>query len=73
MYAVHLPEHIPQAGSPGGPPRASEFREFAGAPFDMRGFFLNIIQNPESLPQAWEELQARFKSMNKAKSSPSKP
>jgi 4-amino-4-deoxy-L-arabinose transferase-like glycosyltransferase len=73
MYAVHLPDHIPEAGSAGGPPRATEFREFAGAPFDMRSFFLNVIHDPEKLPQAWEEIQARFKAMNKPKSSSSTP
>jgi hypothetical protein len=73
MYAVHLPDHIPEAGSPGGPPRATEFREFAGAPFDIRGFFQNVIHHPERLPQALEEIMARFKSMNKSPSSPSKP
>jgi Dolichyl-phosphate-mannose-protein mannosyltransferase len=73
MYAVHLPEHIPEAGSPGGPPRPSEFRQFAGAPFDMRGFFLDIIHNPERLPRAMEEMMARFKSANKSQSSPSTP
>jgi 4-amino-4-deoxy-L-arabinose transferase-like glycosyltransferase len=65
MYAVHLPEHIPEAGSAGGPPRVSDFREFAGAPFEIRGFFLNVIHYPERLPQAWDEMQARFKSANK--------
>jgi hypothetical protein len=73
MYVVHLPDHIPEAGSPSGPPLPSEFREFGGAPFDIRGFFLGIIQHPEELPQAWDETQARFKSMNKPKSSPSAP
>jgi hypothetical protein len=73
MYAVHLPIHIPEAGSSGGPPIPSEFREFAGAPFDIRSFFLNIIHYPDKLPQAWEEMQARFKSMNKPKSNPSTP
>jgi hypothetical protein len=73
MYAVHLPDHIPEAGSPGGPPLASEFREFAGAPFDIRSFFLNIIRDPDKLPQALEEIQARFKAMNKSQTSPSKP
>jgi hypothetical protein len=73
MYAVHLPDHIPEAGSPGGPPRATEFREFAGAPFDIRSFFLNVIHHPERLPQAMEEIMAKFKSMNKSPSSPSKP
>src|SRR6202795_3363379 len=70
MYAVHLPNHIPEAGTLSGPPLPSEFREFAGAPFDLRSFFLNVIHHPEKLPQAWEEMQARFKSMNKPKSSP---
>jgi Dolichyl-phosphate-mannose-protein mannosyltransferase len=73
MYAVHLPDHIPEVGSPGGPPLASEFRQFGGAPFDLRSFFLDIIHHPERLPQAWQEMQARFKSMNKPKSSPSTP
>ncbi|HSY31282.1 MAG TPA: glycosyltransferase family 39 protein [Verrucomicrobiae bacterium] len=73
MYAVHLPDHIPEVGIVGGPPRPSEFREFGGAPFDMRSFFLNIIHYPEKLPQAWEEMQARFKSMNKPQSSPTAP
>ncbi len=73
MYAVHLPDHIPEAGSPGGPPLPSEFREFGGAPFDVRSFFLNVIHDPEKLPQALEELQARFKSGFKPQSSPSKP
>jgi hypothetical protein len=73
MYVVHLPDHLPEVGSVGGPPSPSEFREFGGAPFDMRSFFLNIIHYPEKLPQAWEEMQARFKSMNKPQSSPTAP
>ena len=73
MYAVHLPDHIPEVGSVGGPPRPSDFREFGGAPFDLRSFFLNTIHYPEKLPQAWEEMQARFKSMNKPQSSPTAP
>jgi Dolichyl-phosphate-mannose-protein mannosyltransferase len=73
MYAVHLPNHIPEAGSLGGPPLASDRREFAGAPFDIRSFFLNVIRHPEKLPQAMEEIMARFKTMNKPQSSPAKP
>jgi 4-amino-4-deoxy-L-arabinose transferase-like glycosyltransferase len=73
VYVVHLPNPIPEAGTPGGPPLPSEFREFAGAPFDLRGFFLNVIQHPEKLPQAWDEMLARFKSTNKPQSSPSTP
>ncbi len=73
MYAVHLPEHIPAAVSMGGPPLPSAYREFAGAPFDIRSFFLDLNHHPEKLPQAMEEMQARFKSSNKAQASPQRP
>ena len=73
MYAVHLPEHIPTAGSLGGPPLPDAFREFAGAPFDIRVLFLNVIRNPEKLPQAMQEMQARFSSSNKSASRPPPP
>ena len=73
MYAVHLPEHIPPAGSLGGPPLPSAFREFAGAPFDIRGFFLDLNHHPEKLPHAMEEMQARFTSGNKKETQPPAP
>ena len=73
MYAVHLPEHIPTAGSLGGPPLPDAFREFAGAPFDIRVLFLNVIRHPEKLPQAMQEMQARFSSSNKSASRPAPP
>ncbi|MEQ1352996.1 MAG: glycosyltransferase family 39 protein [Candidatus Acidiferrum sp.] len=73
MYAFHLPERIPEAGSPGGPPLPSAFRQFAGAPIDMRGFFLDLMHNPEGFPKAMEEMQARFKSQNKPETRPPKP
>lgn len=66
MYAVHLPEHIPAAGRPDGPPLPSAFREFAGAPFDMRSFFLDVIRHPDRLPQALLDMQARFGSPGKS-------
>jgi hypothetical protein len=70
MYAVHLPEHIPAAGSAGGPPLPSAFREFGGARFDLRAFLLDVIRHPERLPQAIEEMQAKFNASNKAQSPP---
>jgi hypothetical protein len=73
MYAVHLPEHIPPAGRLGGPPLPSAFREFAGAPFDIRSFFLDLNHHPEKLPQAMEEMQARFTSANKKETQPPSP
>jgi hypothetical protein len=68
MYAVHLPEHIPPAGNVGGPPLASTFRQFAGAPFDLRSFFLELNRHPENIPHAIEEMQARFRASNKTQS-----
>jgi 4-amino-4-deoxy-L-arabinose transferase-like glycosyltransferase len=73
MYAIHLPEHIPVAGSSGGPPLPSAYRQFAGAPFDMRGFFLEVIRHPERLPQAMEEMQAKFNSSKTAQPPPPPP
>ena len=73
MYAVHLPEHIPAAGDLGGPPPPSAYREFAGAPFDIRSFFLDLNHHPEKLPQAMEEMRAKFGSSNKAQSNPATP
>jgi hypothetical protein len=72
MYAVHLPEDVPQAGSPGGPPLPSEYRSFAGAAFDMQVFFQGLIHDPARIPQAWDEMMARFQAANKAKTQ-SKP
>jgi 4-amino-4-deoxy-L-arabinose transferase-like glycosyltransferase len=73
MYAVHLPEHIPPAGSSGGPPLPSACREFLGAPIDMRSYFLDIIHHPEKLPHATEEMEAGIRAANQAKSNPSSP
>jgi 4-amino-4-deoxy-L-arabinose transferase-like glycosyltransferase len=64
MYAVQLPAHIPDGGSAGGPPVASTFRQFAGMPFDMRGFFRDVSSNPDRLPQAMKEMIARFATQN---------
>jgi len=66
MYAIHLPEHIPAAGSLGGPPLPSAFRNFAGAPFDIQVFLLDLVRHPEKLPQAMQEIQAKFSSPNKS-------
>jgi len=70
LYAVHLPEHIPSAGGAGGPPLPSAYRQFAAAPTDMRFYFLDLVHHPEKLPQAIEEMEAAFRSANKAQSNP---
>jgi hypothetical protein len=68
MFAVQLPEHIPPAGSLGGPPLPSTFRQFGGAPFDMRFFFVDVMRHPETLPQAIQDMMARFKASSKPQS-----
>jgi len=67
MYAVQLPAPIPEAGSAGGPPLESNRREFGGMPFDMRGFFLGLIRDPQRIPAAMKEMQTRFAEAAKAK------
>jgi len=68
MYAVHLPAQIPPAGNVGGPPLPSAFRQFAGLPFDLRSFFLNLNRHPEDIQHAIEEMQARFSPANRPQS-----
>jgi len=60
MYAFHLPEQIPAAGSADGPPLPSEQRELVGFPGDMRVLFLDLIRHPEKLPQATADMEAQF-------------
>jgi 4-amino-4-deoxy-L-arabinose transferase-like glycosyltransferase len=73
MYAVHLPTPIPAAGSPSGPPLASAFREFGGAPFEIRGFFLHLYQHPDDLPRGLRWMQTAFSTWNKSPGPPPKP
>ena len=64
MYAVHLPDSIPPAGVPGGPPLPADMREFFGAPVDIRLVFMNVINDPEKLPEVMAQFEA---SMQKPK------
>ncbi|HEY4959511.1 MAG TPA: glycosyltransferase family 39 protein [Terriglobales bacterium] len=73
MYAVHLPPNIPAAGSAGGPPLPSAYREFVGGPFDVRGIFSHLYQHPDDLPRALEWMQALFSTMSKSKGPPPPP
>lgn len=49
LYAVHLPELIPSAGQAGGPPLPQDYRNFGGAPFDLRPIFQRCIRDPGQL------------------------
>jgi len=61
MWAVHLPPAIPPPGAQGGPPPASEYKQFLGMPEDWRMFMLDLTRHPEKLPQACADMEARFR------------
>jgi hypothetical protein len=73
MYAIQLPANIPVAGSAGGPPLPTDYREFGGAPIDIRSFLRHVIQHPDDLQQAVDWMQTTFRSMSKTPGPPPKP
>jgi uncharacterized membrane protein YeaQ/YmgE (transglycosylase-associated protein family) len=73
MYAVRLPPHLAPAGSTGGAPLPSRYREIAGAPFDLRSLFTYANQHPDKLPEIMQWIQAAFRSYNKPQTSPPQP
>ena len=61
MYAIQLPQTIPAAGTPGGPPLPADYRYFGGAPgYDIRVIFLNCIRDPQQLQPTMDRMQAMF-------------
>ncbi|MGH9529703.1 MAG: ArnT family glycosyltransferase [Terriglobales bacterium] len=70
MLAVHLPQTIPPAGSPEGPPLPSQYRQFFGAPIDLRSLFVGLIQRPDTLPETYAHLAESFKQRMKAQKPP---
>jgi 4-amino-4-deoxy-L-arabinose transferase-like glycosyltransferase len=76
MYAVHLPDPIPPAGSGGGPPLPSAYHAFFGVPggLDFRGLVQDLADHPEKFPQVMAGMQATFEAARKAHShSPAAP
>jgi len=73
IYAVRLPAQIPAAGSAGGPPLPDAYRTFGGLPFETRGLFSHVIQNPDDLPRVVEWMQAAFIASSKSQDPPPKP
>jgi Dolichyl-phosphate-mannose-protein mannosyltransferase len=71
MYAILLPDAIPQPGVTGGPPLPDAFRNLGGAPVDLRGMFIELNRHPDTLPKLLEEMQARFEAARKAAASKS--
>lgn len=61
MYAVKLPNPIPAAGSPGGPPAPGQARAWLGLPGDSRAQFIAMAHNPERIPEFIAETQKLFR------------
>ena len=60
MYAFKLPEVIPAAGEPGGPPLPNDYRFFGGMGFqgvDFRTVISNLIQDPQQLRPLMQRFQ----------------
>jgi hypothetical protein len=62
MYAFRLPVNIPDAGSPGGPPRPADQRGFMGGPPDRdpRREILPLYRHPEMMAAAVAKARAEF-------------
>ena len=76
MYAVHLPDPIPLAGSAGGPPLPSAYSVFFGWPggVDLRALVQDLADHPEKFSQVMAGRHAAFEAAGKSHShSPSAP
>jgi len=59
MYAFQLPETIPAAGQPGGPPLPADYRYFgAGKEMDPRSFFGPCVRDAQQLQPTWDRMMA---------------
>jgi Dolichyl-phosphate-mannose-protein mannosyltransferase len=70
MYAFRLPEVIPPAGEPGGPPLAQDYRYFGGMAFqgiDFRTVLGNCIRDPQQLRPTMQRMQAGMSAQGKKK------
>ncbi len=67
MYAIQLPQTIPTAGSPAGPPLSDGYRYFGGFPMDSRPIFMNCIRYPEQIQPTLDRMRAMFEAYRKNK------
>ena len=62
MYGFQLPETIPAAGQPNGPPLAAGYRSVAGTTgFDPLVVLLTCVQDPQQLQPTWDHFQEMMK------------
>ena len=68
MYAIQLPEIIPAAGQPGGPPLPATFRYIGGSKdIDPLAVFLNCIRDPEQMQPTMDRFEAAMNEYRKKK------
>ena len=69
MYAVQLPQVIPAAGQPGGPPLPADYRFVGGMPADTGGLslFLNCVRDPQQLQPTMDRMMAMGEEYRKKK------
>jgi len=71
MYAVLLPDRIPPAGQPGGPPLPADYRYLGGTGFhnkDVRSIFYRCIRDPQvQLEATMAQFQAEGERQRKKK------
>lgn len=69
MYAVQLPEVIPAAGQPGGPPLPADYRFLGGMPGDFGGLsiFWNCVRDPGQLQPTMDRMMAMGEEYRKKK------
>jgi hypothetical protein len=60
FYVFKLPTPIPPAGTPGGPPAASERKLMWGIPFDFRAWGIHVERHPELLEAEMQDLIQKF-------------
>ena len=69
MYAVQLPEVIPAAGQPGGPPLPADYRYVGGMPreFGALSIFWNCVRDPQQLQPTWDKMMVMGQEYRKRK------
>jgi hypothetical protein len=69
MYALQLPQMIPAAGTPGGPPLPEAYRYLGGGVigFDPQLIFLNCIRDPQQLQPTMDRMMAMGAAAQKKK------
>ncbi|HTM38063.1 MAG TPA: glycosyltransferase family 39 protein [Terriglobales bacterium] len=72
MYAFHLPNPIPPAGKPGGPPERKDWHFFGGnlLPFDIRDTFTLCLRDPAQLEPTFERIMEIGRQMRKHEQKP---